>query len=77
MLPVTSDLRKLSLEADNQLLSTMEQHKKKPSYVTWRTLARAVFVVATLFNRRRGGEVARMLTICFTEQKGKDIPNEE
>ena len=43
--------------------------QESPSSSSWRNLSKALFVLMTTFNRRRGSEVAKMHLKMFTAMK--------
>ncbi|XP_064619453.1 uncharacterized protein LOC135482903 [Lineus longissimus] len=68
LLPVTSDVLVLKDHSARGLLLLEKKLADNPSPATWRRLSEAVFTSVTLFNKRRGGEVAKMHTSCFVKR---------
>ena len=64
VIPLTSDLKKIASNASQQIIEEHHMFLQEPSSNTWRRLSKAVYVGLTLFNRRRGGEVAKMHAKC-------------
>lgn len=65
VLPVTSDLIKLKQYQETQLATLTDLLKEKPNYRTWRQLCDIVYSRVVIFNKRRGGETARLLLKAF------------
>lgn len=68
LLPLTSDLLKLTELVCLSVKSHTKLLQRNPTKDNWMKLSKSVFVAVTLFNRRRGGEVARMHLSCFTNR---------
>jgi hypothetical protein len=78
VLPLTSDLMLLRDYISKALLCAKVEFENNPSDASWRRLADLVFVAVTLFNKRRGGEVAKMTLKAFTKRPPwRDIHNVE
>lgn len=60
LLPITSDLVKLSKYIDDSILTTKLKLENERSNATWTKLAILVLARIILFNKRRSGEAARM-----------------
>ena len=76
VLPLTSDLMLLRDYVNKALLCAKEEFEKDSSDANWRRLADLVFVAVTLFNKRRGGEVAKMTLKAFMNRPPwRDIHN--
>jgi hypothetical protein len=70
LLPFTQDIQKLHChlaEKRHQHLNDLQEH---PSPSNWKELAKVTVTQVVLFNRRRGGEVSRMLLSAYLS---KDI----
>ncbi|XP_064629185.1 uncharacterized protein LOC135488486 [Lineus longissimus] len=68
LIPMTDDLQKLQECLDTSLPIHTTHLTKAASESSWRRLSEIIFATVTLFNKRRGGEVARMPLCCFTER---------
>ncbi|XP_071491977.1 uncharacterized protein [Diadema antillarum] len=77
-LPTTADLCKLKEFTEEAISKGKDQLLAHPCKKTWRSLATALFVAVTLFNKRRGGENARLLLRSFRERHTMDrVINED
>ena len=47
--------------------------KSTPSEESWRALSHTIFVLVTVFNKRRGGEVSRIRVKAFEDREGSDM----
>ena len=78
LLPLTSDLLTLREFVKKELACAKENLEAECSDANWKSLAALVFVAVTCFNKRRGGEVARMTLKAFTQRPAwKDIHSKE
>ncbi|XP_072027751.1 uncharacterized protein [Amphiura filiformis] len=67
-LPKTEDLQLLKAHKEKSLEAEMHMLKRYPSAAAWRALSKSVYVLITVFNKRRGGEVAKMQLSCFFDR---------
>lgn len=57
---------------------TIESLQTSPTYSTWRKLAQLTMTRMTIFNKRRGGEVSKLLLETYQTRPGwKGNTNEE
>jgi hypothetical protein len=78
ILPVTSDLLMLKDHLCEQLQKHVKDLTERASSDSWRKLSEVLFCLVTLFNKRRGGEVAKMNLSCFVKRpKWNALANEE
>ncbi|XP_064628140.1 uncharacterized protein LOC135487883 [Lineus longissimus] len=78
LIPVTADLLKLRTFLDRSIVVLEDELRKSPSENSWRRLSEGIFSIVTLFNKRRGGEVAKMVVGCFTNRPNwKENRNED
>ena len=68
LLPVTSDLVKLRSYLLVEIDVRCEALSQAPSPHTWMSLVEAVLSRLILFNKRRGGEAARMLIKSYKDR---------
>ena len=68
LLPVTNDLRKIKNHITSKIISHTSQLQAKPALHTWRELSELVLHRLMLFNKRRGGEMARLLLKTYTSR---------
>lgn len=66
LLPITSDLVKLSKYLDSELKSLTDELNRSASQNTWKRLATVALARIILFNKRRSGEAARMTLHQYT-----------
>ena len=71
-IPTTADLILLRKYTDTSSKTEIENLQKHPCASTWRSLAKTVFVIITVFNQRRGGEVAKMRVQSFLERSNSE-----
>ncbi|KAJ8300368.1 hypothetical protein KUTeg_021887 [Tegillarca granosa] len=77
MLPLTKDLSKLQNYLDNEMPTQCELVEKCPTKENWRILSYILLTKLTLFNFRRGNEVAAMQITKFNERGDWRGSNEE
>ena len=78
LLPMTSDLLKLKEFASKEMATALKKLEELANPYNWIRLAIVLFVIVTLFNKRRGGEVAKMNVSCYVNRPNwKEIRNEE
>lgn len=65
LLPLTSDLLKLNKYISEQIDSRMRELTNTPDKNKWHNLAKITLARIVLFNKRRGGEVSKMLKINY------------
>ena len=68
ILPVTDDLLKLTKYLNNEIRSTTEEFKIDENQINskkWKDFASLVLAKLIVFNKRRGGEVGRMLMASY------------
>ncbi|XP_033100262.1 uncharacterized protein LOC117103757 isoform X3 [Anneissia japonica] len=68
-LPTTEDLKKLHEYTNSCLDVECKKLKSDPCEANWRALTKTIFVLVTVFNKRRGGEVSRIRVSCFTDRQ--------
>ena len=68
VLPVTDDLLKLRDYHRKEIALCIESLKTKPSYCVWRRLAQLTMTRITIFNKRRGGEMSKLLLQAYTSR---------
>jgi hypothetical protein len=78
LLPLTSDLVKLKTFQERQMDMLTASLRKQPTYSTWRSLLEVVYSRVVIFNKRRGGETARLLLSAYEmrpkwEQVASDV----
>ena len=61
VLPLTDDLRKLREYQMTEMTKCIEDIQETPVYSTWRKLAQLTMTRMIIFNKRRGGEVSKLL----------------
>ena len=67
-LPVTDDLVKLKQYQTQQIAELTSQLQRSPCHSTWRQLSDIVLSRLITFNKRRGGEAARLLLKTYTDR---------
>jgi len=67
-LPSTEDLLKLKQYTEARLEELTQQLRAEPSYAAWRALAEIVLARLVVFNKRRGGEPAKMILSQFVNR---------
>lgn len=81
LLPVTGDLVCLNdycKDTCSALVKELKEDSTKRTMTAWRQLAEVAMTWITLFNKRRGNEVAKMRVDTFTERpKWSESANEE
>ncbi|XP_064643399.1 uncharacterized protein LOC135497602 [Lineus longissimus] len=78
ILPLTSDLLSFKNYLQQQLATSVQDLQDHQSSCSWRRLSEVLFCLVTLFNKRRGGEVAKMNLSCFVDRpKWNALANEE
>ena len=68
ILPVTEDLRLLRQYHKKEMRQTIDALQESHSYLTWRRLAQLIMTRLIIFNKRRGGEVSKLLLKTYTER---------
>lgn len=78
LLPITEDLRSLRTYQMKEMRQCIDSLQDSPDYSTWRKLAQLTMTRMTIFNKRRGGEVSKMLLETYkTRPDWKSLTNEE
>lgn len=78
ILPVTEDLRKLREYQLKEIRSCIDSLEVTPSFSTWRKLAQLTMTRMTIFNKRRGGEVSKLILQTYRSRPDwKGQTNEE
>ena len=78
VLPLTDDLRQLREYQMKVMKQCIDQIQEIPKYSTWRKLAQLTMTRMIIFNKRRGGEVSRMLLQTYnTRPNWKQSTNQE
>ena len=67
-LPLTSDLVKLNDYLASEIKNLVDELKRTFSYSSWRNLMEMVLIALIIFNKRRGGEISRLLLSTFTQR---------
>ena len=67
-LPTTSDLKRLLTSTQSAMLKEMSNLRSFPCPKAWRALSNTLYVMITIFNKRRGGEVARIRVRNFEDR---------
>jgi hypothetical protein len=67
-IPLTDDLLKVKTFMLQELESLSNTLVSYPTYVTWRRFARVLMSRLILFNKRRGGEVSKLLLSTYVER---------
>ena len=75
-LPSTSDLKKLLAYATTAMGTEVRKLKDCPTPKTWHALSATLYVMITIFNKRRGGEVAKVRVDSFDDREN-DEHNED
>ena len=75
-LPLTSDLKKVMNHSQQMITENYKALQQKASSSAWVGLEKALFVAISLFNKRRGGIMAALQTVCVTS-RNRSSPNEE
>ncbi|PIK56621.1 hypothetical protein BSL78_06477 [Apostichopus japonicus] len=77
-LPSTSDLQQLRSWTLEKFQRAQKRLIETPDEFQWKQLANSTFVLATTFNKRRSGEVARMSLSSYVKRpKWQELRNEE
>lgn len=77
-LPTTGDLMKLNQYTETRLDELTEQLQAEPSYIAWRALSEIVLARLVVFNKRRGGQPAKLLlSQLFSRPDWKQSSNKE
>jgi len=71
-LPSLDDIAKLYMYLKCKRQEAFDNLKNEYTYKTWQTLAECTLTSVQLFNRRRAGEIERMLIADFEEYKSID-----
>ena len=78
VLPLTSDLLILRNFVSKELVCAKQNLAENFNDANWKRLSNLVFVAVTCFNKRRGGEVAKMTLKAFINRPAwRDIHNDE
>ena len=78
LLPVTEDLRSLREYQMKEMRLAIDSLQVTPSFSTWRKLAQLTMTRMTVFNKRRGGEVSKLLLKTYeTRPDWKNCTNQE
>lgn len=78
VLPLTDDLRQLREYQMKMMKQCISQIKELPLFSTWRKLAQLTMARMIIFNKRRGGEVSRLLLQTYnTRPNWKQSTNQE
>ena len=70
VLPLTDDVRLVTLYLKEQRQSCLKALQSNPNVDTWHALAKASLANIILFNRRRSGEAARIFVKDYQDGKG-------
>jgi hypothetical protein len=65
VLPLTDDLLKLKQYQEKMLSTLTTSLAETPAYTTWRQLMEIVYTRVVIFNKRRCGETAKLLSSAF------------
>ena len=76
VLPLTNDLLILRNFLNTEIKKEVAAAKTNLTNESWIRLCQLTFAAVTLFNRRRGGEVAKMNIKCYTQKPNWGV-NEE
>lgn len=68
MLPLTQDLIKLKKYIDTTIGSIMRRLSQNSSYSLWRQLLELTLAAVIIFNKRRGGEVSKLLLDSYVKR---------
>lgn len=68
ILPVTEDLRLLRQYHKKEVRQNIDALHESHSYLTWRRLAQLIMTRLIIFNKRRGGEVSKLLLKTYTDR---------
>lgn len=78
LLPLTADIAKVTRLACERIEKHSALLKTEINKRNWTTLAKAIFLAVTIFNKRRGGEVARVHLSCYENRPNwQQIQNDE
>lgn len=77
MLPVTEDVQKLQKHLDTAIEEECKELASEPSKKKWKAFAYLLLTKVTLFNFRRGNEVAAMQVKKFQERYDWKTGNQE
>ena len=78
MLPLTDDLRELRCYQIKEMRQCIDQLQEAPLYSIWRKLAQLTMARMIIFNKRRGGEVSKLLLETYISRPNwKDATNQE
>ena len=78
VLPLTDDLRALRSYQIKEMRQCIDQLQEAASYSTWRKLAQLTMARMIIFNKRRGGEVSKLLLQTYiTRPNWKNTTNQE
>ena len=76
-LPTTSDLKILHTSATEAIAKEMKDLRDCPCPKTWQALSNTLYVMITIFNKRRVGEVARVKVKNFENRCADADHNED
>src|SRR6218665_2593298 len=77
VLPLTKDLVKLREYQEKALGAYTEALRKKQTYTNWRLLSDIVYTRVVIFNKRRGGETAKLALNAFLKRpKWHEVAND-
>ena len=68
ILPLTEDLVKVKRHMLKEMTMKTQDLLSSPEYTTWRKLAQVTMSKLILFNKRRGGEVSRLLRKSYQDR---------
>ena len=77
ILPLTEDLVKVKRHMLKEMTMKTQDLLSGPEYTAWRELAQVAMSRLILFNKRRGGEVSRLLLIYQDRPKWEEGMNKE
>ena len=75
-IPETADLIKLNAYTNMNIKEQVKCLHENASKENWFALSKSVYTAATVFNHRRGGEVAEMTTECFKNRSQGKVNGE-
>lgn len=77
LLPLTEDVRLVTLYLKEQRSKCLTELKSNPTATAWHALAKASLANIILVNRRRSGEAARMFIKDYEEAKVRTMPHDD
>ncbi|KAK0076194.1 hypothetical protein PV325_005761 [Microctonus aethiopoides] len=72
ILPMKQDIKKLYDHLKQICNEAVEKLERNFDYTTWRNLAEACLILLQMFNRRRSGEIERLLITDYEKQESVD-----